>query len=226
MAIKISNKKSSFEKLQPREKLEKFGLDALDDSELLSLIFGTGYWGLSVSELSKHLLAEFGTKGLFQFESLENFRNETGLPPVKSFQILAISEIYRRIKQKDLVQIKSSQQLYDYLKDDFKKSVFEKLVVVCTDSQRRILYSGLLAQGESNKLSVSLASIFHHQIRLNCKNFYLAHNHPNWVSKPSKEDLEFTLAVKEESLKFGLSFDDHLIFGEDGFFSFSLNWVL
>jgi len=211
---------------QPREKILETGVESLNDAELLSVILNTGYKGMSVKELSKHLIAQFGTRGLFQFQELDYFQQQTGLPLVKSCVLLAIGEYFRRINQKDDTQIKSSEQLYDYLKDDFKRSTFEQLRIVCTDSKRRVLFSGLIAQGQANKLSVTLADVMHHPIRLGATHFYLAHNHPNGALEPSKEDIDFTLKVKDATFNFGLEFSDHLVLGERGFYSFALGGFL
>lgn len=213
-------------KEKPREKIRAHGIESLNDAELLSAIFGTGYKQLNVEQLSGHLLSEFGTRGLFQFQSLEELQQATGLPHVKSCILLAVSEYFRRLQKRDNVKIKSSEQLYEYIKDDFRKTTFEQLRIVCLDSQRRVLYSGLVAQGESDRLSVPLLSILHHPIRLNIKHFCLVHNHPRGNCRPSQEDTEFTLRLKEVCDQFGLSFDDHLIVGEDDYYSFSLKGVL
>lgn len=211
---------------RPREKILENGVENLNDAELLSVILGTGYKNLSVKELSQHLLSQFGTRGLFQFQQLDYFQQETGLPFVKSCILLAIGEYFRRLKQKDDTQIKSSQQLYEYIKDDFKKTKFEQLRLVCTDAKRRVLFSGLIAQGKANKLTVTLADVLHNPIRLNATHFYLAHNHPSGAMEPSQEDYDFTLQIKDTTSNFGIQFSDHLVIGEGGFYSFALNGIL
>lgn len=227
MALRLAKNLSKKEaKKQPREKIVDYGIEALNDSELLSVFLGTGYKGLNVNQLSKHLLAEFGTRGLFQFQTLEDFQEVTGLPLVKSCQLLAMGEYFRRLQHKDDTCLKSSEQFYNYIKEDFKRNTFEQLRITCLDPQRRVLYSGLIAQGSGNKLSVTLASVLHHPIRLNATSFYLAHNHPKGNLKPSKEDIAFTLQIKKVVHQFGLTFEDHLIVGLEGFFSFGLKGVI
>ncbi len=226
MALTLVQSQSEQEHKKPREKIQAYGVESLNDAELLSAFLGTGYRDLSVEQLSKFLLAEFGTRGLLQFKSLEDFQEATGLPLVKSCQILAISEYFRRLQHRDDTCLKSSEQFFEYIKDDFKRSSFEQLRITCVDPQRRVLFTGLIAQGSSNKLSVTLASVLHHPIRLNAHAFYLAHNHPEGDVKPSKEDIDFSLQLKNETQKFGLNFEDHLIIGTDGFFSFSLEGVI
>lgn len=226
MSPKLITTKKHQQKKQPREKILEYGVESLNDAELIAIILGTGYKTMNVKQLSNHLLSEFGTRGLFEFNNLSHFQSQTGLPFVKSCILLAIGEYVRRLQKKDNVQIKSSEQLYRYIKSDFKHLSFEQLRIVCVDSQRRVLYSGLIAQGKINTLSVSLPEVFHHPIRLNCKHFYLAHNHPEGVAEPSKEDIRFTLDIKKHAEAFGLHFDDHLILGEGGFYSFGLKGIL
>lgn len=226
MSLSLSSPNNSPMPERPREKMSLNGVESLNDVELLSVLLNTGYKGLSVQELSAHLLNEFGNKGLLQFTEISDIQRETGLPFVKSCQLLALAEYIRRITRRDSTKLQSPEQLHEYLKDDLLKSSFEKLYIVCLDTQRRVLHCGPIAQGKPNTLQISLASIFHHPIRLNALNFYLAHNHPHGVSEASEEDIHFTLLIKEESLKYGLSFDDHIIVSNEGFYSFALKGIL
>lgn len=226
MRLSLIPKNPAKARKKPREKILENGVESLNDAELLSAILGTGYKEMSVQQLSNYLLSQFGTRGLFQFHELDYFQQETGLPFVKSCTLMAIGEYFRRLNSRDDTQIKSSQQLYDYIKDDFKNTTFEQLRIVCTDAKRRVLFSGLIAQGQANKLSVTLADIMHHPIRLNATHFYLAHNHPDGSIKPSKEDEEFTLQIKDTTLNFGIEFSDHLVIGGKRFYSFALKGIL
>ncbi len=212
--------------LMPREKMEQFGVDALSDAELLSVLLGTGYKGLGVADLSNHLLSRFGNRGLFQFRSLDQIRRETELPFVKSCLLLALSEMVRRLTLRDESQLKSPQQVYEYMRAECARSTFEKLYVICVDHQRRVLFCGPVAQGKPNTVQVSLAAVLHHPIRLNSQNIYLVHNHPRGEVRPSPEDLEFTRLVEREVRTFGITLDDHLILGEDAFFSFAQESLL
>lgn len=223
---KLIHPSTSEPRKQPREKIIDYGISSLNDDELLAAILGTGYKNLNVKQLARHLLAEFGTRGLMDFRTLPDIQSQTGLPLVKSCTLLAMGEYMRRLNRKDSAQIKSTEQFYRYIKDEFKSSSFEQLRIVCVDSQRRVLCSSLIAQGKANSLAVSLSEVLHHPIRLNCRHFYLAHNHPEGIAQPSKEDMRFTLELKKHAQAFGLSFDDHLILGEDGFYSFALKGIL
>ncbi len=226
MSIELVASQFESKKFSPREKIVNSWIEYLDDIELLSVIFWTWYKNMNVRSLSQYLLNNFWMKWVFQFRSLKDIQESTGLPFVKSCLLLAIWEFIKRITNNDNSKIKSPEQLYAYIKDNYKKTNFEKLIIVCLDNQRRVLYSWAIAQWESNTLRVSLSSIFHHPFRLNSKNFYLIHNHPNWVSKASEDDICFSLKLKKECDKYWILFDDHIIIWNDGFYSFSLNWII
>ena len=46
--------------LMPREKLIRYGIEALNLPELLALVLGTGYGGKSVMELSYAIVRDYG----------------------------------------------------------------------------------------------------------------------------------------------------------------------
>lgn len=52
-------------------------------------------------------------------------------------------------------------------------------------------------------------------------NIVIVHNHPSGNAQPSLEDVKVTKKVKDASKLIGLNFCDHIIIGQDGYFSFS-----
>ena len=49
----------------------------------------------------------------------------------------------------------------------------------------------------------------------------LAHNHPSGNLKPSQEDMTITKKVKEAAKLLDMVIQDHLIFGDQTYFSFA-----
>ena len=50
--------------------------------------------------------------------------------------------------------------------------------------------------------------------------FYIAHNHPTGSVRPTKQDMQLTADVMEAANAVGMSFEDHIITGPEGWFSF------
>jgi DNA repair protein RadC len=52
------------------------------------------------------------------------------------------------------------------------------------------------------------------------------HNHPSGDTTPSQEDLEMTKRLKQAGDLLGIRVLDHLIFGEEGYYSFANKGLL
>jgi DNA repair protein RadC len=50
--------------------------------------------------------------------------------------------------------------------------------------------------------------------------FYVAHNHPSGPIEPTEEDIELTVKIMATANAAGLSFEDHIIVGPSGWYSF------
>lgn len=85
--------------MMPREKLVKYGVESLCDSELLAIFLRTGLPGSGVLVLAEQLLAEFeGLRGVMQAKEIE-LRSCRGIGPAKSAQLSAALEMARRFLQ-------------------------------------------------------------------------------------------------------------------------------
>ncbi len=116
---------------RPRERLVKFGEQALSAQELLQLILGRGIAGESVAVTAQKLLTQFGSLQKLAEASIEELSSIKGIGLAKAAQIKAAFEIGRRFstqvpsyKSKELTDpekvyrlIKS--KLKDYHKENF-----------------------------------------------------------------------------------------------------------
>lgn len=73
---------------RPREKLIKYGADALTDEELLAIIIATGNKEKNVIELSKEILATFSYEDLTDIEVAE-LTHINGIKNAKACSIVA-----------------------------------------------------------------------------------------------------------------------------------------
>jgi DNA repair protein RadC len=117
----------------------------------------------------------------------------------------------------------SPSQAFDLLKDDSCPDA-ESLIVLGFDGKNRIRYQEvfkhLIAKGKHNSLIASPIDIFSPLLRVSCKNFILAHNHPSGDVNPSEEDLRFCRKISQAAKLLGISFLDNLIFSDQEYYSF------
>ena len=130
----------------------------------------------------------------------------------------------KRVSNSDLSDrpIKSASQIYQ-LFQDLQNDIKEKLIVIVLDEQYKIIIFEVVALGIIESVYAMPAEVFRSAIIARGHGFILVHNHPDGSIKPSKDDSHFTKVVKRESAFLGIELLDHVIIGNDGFFSYKEN---
>ncbi len=211
---------------RPREKLLRQGEHTLSDSELLAIIIRSGSRGLSAVDLARKILHKFKT-----FRSLsstdpsewEEFRG-LGLGSVKISQIKAAVEIGRRLNETEIKvsrpRLESSADVAQILMPrlrDLKKEVFK---VIFLDSQSRIIDIAEAGEGTVNQAKPILREIYHKALQNFAPFLICVHNHPAGNPEPSPEDRKFTRQLVKAGEILSVKALDHIIIGNNDYFSF------
>ena len=207
---------------RPRERLVKYGSEALSGQELLALILGRGVHGESVMNISQKILSKFGSLSSLKDTSIEDFKEIKGVGLAKAAQIQACVEIARRINHysnKHILnekkqQVLSSKDVYQLVKSKIKNYSKEHFVVLSFDTKNKLIGSDIVAVGTLNANIVHPRETFEVAIRHHAAKIIIAHNHPSGDTEPSNEDLEITRQMVEAGKIMGINVVDHLIIGE------------
>ncbi|HXV27619.1 MAG TPA: DNA repair protein RadC, partial [bacterium] len=201
----------------------------LSDAELIALLLRNGVRGKDALGLARELLAEFGgIRGLFAVES-KRLKTVKGLGPAKISSLLAVSEIGRRRLREEITGkpfLRDPQTVMSYLYAslrDKKKEVFKVLFLnkancVVNDQD---LFEGTLDETAVHLREIIKASLDHHASAL-----ILVHNHPSGRIEPSREDIEITRKIQNACQSVGIRILDHLIVGDNQYYSFSEQHLL
>jgi DNA repair protein RadC len=81
---------------RPRERLQKFGPEALSAQELLALVIGRGIPKKSVMSIAQELLANFGNVKAISQATIEELSQIKGIGLAKAAQIKACFELGKR----------------------------------------------------------------------------------------------------------------------------------
>lgn len=86
----------------PGGKLRELGPDSLTDTELLSILIGSGIKGKPAEKIAEEIIQKFGSfKGMAN-QPLRKFLEIKGIADVKIIRMAAVFEIARRIVQEVL----------------------------------------------------------------------------------------------------------------------------
>ena len=212
---------------RPREKLEKYGVKNLTNSELLALILRTGTKKQNVVELCQKMLDMYNIKNLSQ-TTLNQLIEFHGIKKAKAAQVLATFELARRLASYSdhYETIKSPFDVHKLLMPELRFLKKEKFIGLYLNSENKLVHEETISIGLFNQSLVGIREIFSPAITQGASHFILVHNHPSGNPRPSKEDIEVTNKIKKAAKLLNIEFTDHVIIGNKQFFSFKREELL
>lgn len=208
---------------RPRERLIKFGPEALSAQELLALIIGRGIPKKSVMNIAQELLARFGNIKAISQASIAGLSEIKGVGLAKAAQIKACFELGKRqdlepeLKNYD---IKNPQSVVKAIRASIKDKAKEHFKLILLDTRNKIIGISTISIGTLNASLVHPREIFKEAIIHNSASVVLAHNHPSGDPEPSEEDLTITKRLVDSGKILGIEVIDHIIIGKTNFSSF------
>ena len=210
---------------RPREKLFKNGEHTLSNTELIAILLGTGTAGKSAIDLARQVLQKFKTFRHMSHTDPMDWKEFKGLGKAKIAQLKTAIEIGRRFREEEIkedsVQVKSSADAANILMPrmrDLKKEVFKAVLL---NSKNKIIDIVEITEGTVNKANPAIREIFQKAMQNFCSSMVCAHNHPSGDCKPSAEDESFTELLVKSGEILQITVLDHLIIGNNNYFSFA-----
>jgi len=113
-----------------------------------------------------------------------------------------------------------SRKVYELFKD-LQDETKEKLITISIDLKLKIICFEVVAIGSVDTIFVRPFEAIRAILLTNPYGFIVVHNHTSGDPKPSPHDKKFTKKLKKMAEIAGVTFLDHIIIGEDRYFSFS-----
>ena len=209
---------------RPREKLFKSGEHTLSNTELLAILLRSGVKGQSAIDLSRKILSKFKTFRNMSHTDLGEWAEFKGLGQAKIAQVRAALEIGKRymIEKNELKgKIKSSEEVASLLMPrlrDLKKEVFKILLL---NTQNRLIDIIEIEEGTVDQANPITREIFQKAMQRFATSIICVHNHPSGACQPSNEDKDLTHALVQAGKALHIELLDHLIIGDNNYFSFA-----
>ncbi|WP_213973855.1 RadC family protein [Tepidanaerobacter acetatoxydans] len=210
---------------RPRERLQKYGAQALSDAELLAVLIRTGTRSESALVLAQRILkGDIGRSGLAYVvdSSVEELSKIKGIGIAKAVQIKAAVELGRRIasyNQRKQVIIKSPLDVKDLLMEEMRFLEKEYFKTILLNVKNHVISVEDISIGSLNSSIVHPREVFKPAIRRSSASILLVHNHPSGDPTPSREDIEVTERLVEAGKILGINVLDHIIIGSDSIIS-------
>jgi len=208
---------------RPRERLQKFGAEALSAQELLALVIGRGIPKKSVMNIAQELLARFGNVKAIGQATIEELSQIKGIGLAKAAQIKASFELGRREELEPELKnfdIKDPESVVKAIRASIKDKAKEHFKLILLNPRNKIIGISTISIGTLNASLVHPREVFKDAIMHTAASVVLAHNHPSGDPEPSEDDITITKRLIEAGKILGIEVMDHIIIAKNGFFSF------
>ncbi len=209
---------------RPREKLLIYGSSKLTTPELLAIFLRSGIQGKSAIIIANDLLTQFGgVKGIFEADTKKLMEIE-GLGEAKVAQIKAVhalAEGYLKETMKSVSKVRNSKEVFDYLYLTMRDLKTEKFKVIYLNSAGQIIGDENLFEGTLNASSVYPREIVKSAVSKNAASLIFVHNHPSGDPTPSESDKAITEDLVYACNTMQIKVLDHIIIGDNRYFSFT-----
>ncbi len=208
---------------RPRERLDRLGVDALGDRELVAIVLGHGAARRSALAIAQLILASTnGVHGLTRAGVAELVR-VPGVGRAKAAQVLAAVELGRRTltcAPAVKVQFGCPRDVAAYLTPRFGGGAVERFGVVLLDTKHRVVKAMVLSVGTLDASLVHPREVFREATTAGAAAVVVFHNHPSGDPTPSRDDIALTSRLVEAGELMGIALLDHVVLGESRYFSF------
>lgn len=208
---------------RPREKLIKEGSDSLSDEELLAIILSTGTKEKNAIDLAREILANFSYQELYDIE-VNELTKINGIKSAKASKIVASlkfgKRIAKRVNQRSITKIEKSEDIYNFLKEELADKKNEFFYAILLDTKNVIISKELITKGTLDASLVHPREAFRPAIKKSAKSIIFAHNHPSGNPRPSEEDYNITRRLVDAGNLLDINVLDHIIIGENDYYSF------
>ncbi len=210
---------------RPYEKCEKLGAANLTDVELLAVLLRSGTKGESALQLSRRILhPPFGANGILNIHhwTYDQLRRVKGIGQVKAVQIMCLSELAKRLAKAgagEELSFENAKSIATYYMEEMRHQEQENMKLLLLNTKSRLIGETDVSRGTVNATVISPRELFVEALQKNAVYIILLHNHPSGDPTPSKADICTTNRVRNAGDMIGIELLDHIIIGDNCYFS-------
>jgi DNA repair protein RadC len=210
---------------RPREKLQLKGKNALSDAELIAILLGTGNRSESAVDLAKRILSVAG-ENLIEVSrmGIHELMEFKGIGEAKALTLIAALELAKRRNESEVMakeKIASSRDAYEIFRSVMSDQPYESFWIILMNKANKVIRKCNISEGGVSGTVVDPKKIYKIALDLHASSMILGHNHPSGNIQPSEADQKITKKIRDAGLMLDVAVLDHLIIGDDKYYSFA-----
>jgi DNA repair protein RadC len=201
------------------------GAEAVSSAELLAILIGSGTAEVTSVDLMRNILADHGdslrTLGTLTNQELQKYN---GIGPAKAVTIQAALELGKRFMLEEKSQrhrFSGSDDVQEFFRIKMRDLCHEECHLLLLDIKNQYMGHHLLSRGGITESTVDIRLLLRHALVAGAPNEILAHNHPSGNPQPSRQDDELTKRLNQACHAVQLRLLDHIIIGDNTYYSYA-----
>ena len=212
-----------------RARFAEHGLESFNELNALELLLCYAIPRRDTNEIAHRLLDAFGSlSGVFQ-ASMQELTSIPGIGENAAMLILMVPQIVKKAhvsKAKETKIIRNSTDAGNYLLPYFLNEQDEIVMMLCLDNKRAVICCREMGRGVVNCVDANIRRMVETALKVKTTTVIVAHNHPNGVALPSREDDNFTRTLYRSLGLLGITLEDHIIVANDEFVSLAESGIM
>lgn len=205
------------------QKFMNSGIEALHEYEALELLLTYAIRRQDVKVRAKALLERFASlKGVLDADTAD-LKQIEGIGDRSALLFKVVKEmaaLYLKQKAREKKQVTCTTELFDFCRMVMGGKKDEEFCVIYLDAQNQIIECETVQKGVVNQAVVYPRQVLEKALTRKASAIILAHNHPSGHVRPSDADIRLTKTIQETARLLDILVHDHIIVGENRFFSF------
>lgn len=205
-----------------KARMLKEGLDKFEPHNILELLLFFSIPRQDTNVIAHRLLNHFGSLSAVFDASFEELQEINGIGENSAYLIKLIPELSRAyIDDKHSVGIvlDNPQKVGDFLLNKFIGRNEEVVTLLLMDNKCKMLNCSVVFEGSVNAAAISIRKIAELALRSHASVAVIAHNHPNGIALPSKEDVETTKKLRDALKLVSVELVDHIVVADNDYIS-------
>jgi DNA repair protein RadC len=203
----------------PQARMEKFGVAALSDTELVAILLGGGRGqGERSLAIAREVISRAGSMAGLAPWTIADYTRCKGIGKGRAKQLAAVAEAGRRM-------LRGGAENPLLNRADLVAAHFaliaaglevEKFWVACLNRKNRLIRTVEVTSGTATAALAHPREVFRAAIRESSAAIICVHNHPSGDPAPSAPDLHVTRQLRDAAKAVDIELLDHVILGRAG----------
>jgi DNA repair protein RadC len=209
----------------PGQKMLLKGVNSLSDAELLAIIIGTGIKDNSSLEIAKQMLGGSDNNlNAFWRTDYTDLKKFTGIGEKRAIKLLAIFALARRRNESEAMsqqKVTSSRDAFEIFHSLIGDLPYEEFWMLILSKANKVLKKIRISEGGVSGTVVDPKKIYKIALDHHSSSLILGHNHPSGNIQPSEADHKITKKIKECGILLDIAVLDHIIVGNEHYYSYA-----